>query len=529
MIESLKDEKLKEFLKQKYKYEIKQSERAQEYHDKLNSMFQKNKSSTVEEALAKTLKADEDSDGKMSLDEMFKQDSLLKDKSAEDTFREFVENDYKKNRLDVDFNKWNDNPLTADGKAQYGKLSIPSNYLDSQNNKGLNPQTINEIRVEGKKTQQEDTKDINVRLMTIEEKEGVINEIRRYIKGPNPDINDGAEDIEEKQSKRAEVVSKNFDLFETVYMQAVEKTEEKEKKERDKKAEDDVKESFHNAINDIDEKWLRDEVKHHLYASRESTINFKEKAKVYEEALAYELVKMNPPELKDGETLEDAAKKIVFVGENILANEMVHLDEFLEDKGLTKEEFFSDKDLKNKFIDSIEHRDDKSVNFDDIIEPRRLNRQEWKDELFDLHEHFSSESMKAKGKVRSMLKDNGMDADELLTLDRVHKDFFSDEKEYEKIRDEMKKEKIFSTLTEFMDTAFRDYTSTNIKAYREIREEQDEKRRDEEMRKNFERNVEKDMAKLMRDDIQKYKSIIDELQAEYEKEGTINGHKLQYA
>jgi hypothetical protein len=128
-----------------------------------------------------------------------------------------------------------------------------------------------------------------------------------------------------------------------------------------------------------------------------------------------------------------------------------------------------------------------------------------------------------------MLKDNGMDADELLTLDRVHKDFFSDEKEYEKIRDEMKKEKIFSTLTEFMDTAFRDYTSTNIKAYREIREEQDEKRRDEEMRKNFERNVEKDMAKLMRDDIQKYKSIIDELQAEYEKEGTINGHKLQYA
>jgi hypothetical protein len=496
-VENLDDEKLKAYIKKKYALELKQADRALDYHKGLNSIFNGDRATSIEEAMQKSLDSDKDMDGKLSMDEILEGHSWFEDQDSKGLFGKYANEDYEKNRIDVDFNKWNmlngQKVLGSEGGAtpSIGTGNGVSAF-DQLENKGMNPQIVAQIKDKQDSDQLENVKSGTVTMMTLVEKETLIKAIM-----DNQLESASSDDIKEKQQMHGDLVSNHFDIFQEVYIEA---EEEEDEKEEDAKTQREVKESLQDALNEIDDEELKKDVKNHLLTNRDVTSSFNEKVSKYSD-----LVSQKVAEYIDSGRLDVNDKNDSFFihKSNTLAIEMVHLDEYLDKKDVSKEDFFDSEDMKKEFIDSIYSRDDRDVSVNDIVSPRNLTKEEWKKELYELNDYYSEQYQKSQSALDLLKKKNFISSDR--DSSSIKDDEFANDTDKKEYREEERRQKVYSTLVQVTSDAFGNFAHQSISGYKqELEEKEEAKRKAEE---------EQRIAQMAKESMGQVQSLLDQYES----------------
>jgi hypothetical protein len=402
-------------------------ERSDKIQRIVNDIFNGDKPETLSEALSKTLEADKNMDGEVTLKEMVLARGYKSIESFKSRFESVSLDDFKQNRINIGaqtFAKLSDNSPIMSKKVSNLSDAIASangSVIDTQ--KSRTNDLVNNVHLAPLKEAKELFKhqvtnldefgiEQEAEFATSVEKETLLKAIGTFFKGEIEQF--GHTPIEEKQSNHYESVMKNFEFFEDTYMKIKDKEAEEveEEKERDKEAEESVALAMQRTLDNIDDKEMVDDFKRHIFTERVATISFATKVEEYrkvieEDAKELDMNKMEKNAMTSISTRLD------------LAEEMVFLDEFIDAKDITKEEFFSSNELKDEFTYGIFYRDNKDVDVkDDIVAPRKLNQEEWERELRDLYQFYDYNAQKAESI-----------AEDILDLNSINKEQFEYERE----------------------------------------------------------------------------------------------------
>jgi hypothetical protein len=367
------DEATQQKIKEMYGLEIEQSHRADPYLKEMNSLFHTNRPQSLEEAMSQTLSNDKDTDGNLTINELSQNKSLFKDIDEESKLTDFANNDFRKNHLKSNFNLWGNNLFGYNNTTSGAdKIAGVRSEDEQQQLMKQNPSQMKEIEDIRVKEEKSSTVSESVNIMTVDEKIKLIDAIEKFALGENE--RQKAQE-ENSMNQNLEVLNSNFDFFIDTY-EKVEKKEEEKSKE-DEETEQEIQNALIEAISTLDEETAQ-EVKKSIYASREMTSSFGERKEEYLASI-----------IESAKSLS-SDKSIDKSEQNILAKEMVYLDEFLDKNSIEKDDFLSSDELQEEFRESIKGVDSIDI-AKDIVQNRDLSKDEWRLELEEIYEYYDSQ------------------------------------------------------------------------------------------------------------------------------------------